>query len=236
MELTKFNSQLFAAFEQVAVHIRQALNTLIELGKLTLERAQRLQQARRARGKDLRTLVATSLDTIAVKISKIVKFNSRLFAAFEQVAVQIRRARNTLTELGKTAFERAQKLQEAPRERENDLRELLASSLDAIVVTDVDRQFVAANPNALHLFGVSEINMKQFTIDAFLLKNQLLDFDADGLSFIGRGEKQGECQIRRLDGRLRLAEYTFVANFVPFRHLFIFRNDRACARVKRVAA
>jgi hypothetical protein len=76
----------------------------------------------------------------------------------------------------------------------------------------------------------------QFTIDAFLLEGQLLYFDGNGLPFISREEKQGECQIRRLDGTLRLAEYIFVANFVPFRHLFTFRNDRKCARVKRVAA
>jgi len=40
------------------------------------------------------------------------------------------------------------------RARENDLRELLASSVDAVVVSNLDRRFVAANPNALNLFGV----------------------------------------------------------------------------------
>jgi PAS domain-containing protein len=33
------------------------------------------------------------------------------------------------------------------------------ASLEAVVVTNVDRRFVAANPIALHLFGVSEINI-----------------------------------------------------------------------------
>ncbi len=245
MEITKFNSRLFAALEQVAVDLRRARNTLTELGKSALERAQRLQEARRARENDLRELLASSLDAIVgswhssmqlCNRGNITKFNSRLFAALEPVSVHLRRARNTLTELGKSALERAQRLPEARRAGENDLRELLASSLDAIVVTNVDRQFVAANPNALHLFGVSEINLRQFTIDAFLLAGQLLYFDANGLPFISREEKQGECQIRRLDGRLRVAEYIFVANFAPFRHLFIFRNDRECARIKRVAA
>jgi PAS domain S-box-containing protein len=236
MEITKFNSQLFAALEQVTVHLRRAQNTLAELGKSVLEKTRRLQQAGRVRENDLRELLASSRDAIVVTSGKITKFNSQLFAALEQVTVHLRRALNTLRGRGKNALEKTRRLQEARHARENDLRELLASSLDAIVVTNVDRRFVAANPKALHLFGVSETNIRQFTIDAFLLEGQLLYFDGNDLPFISREEKQGECQIRRLDGSLRLAEYIFVANFVPFRHLFRFRNDRECARIKRVAA
>jgi PAS domain S-box-containing protein len=153
----------------------------------------------------------------------------------EQMSAHLRRALNALAGRGKNAIGKTRRLQEARRARENDLRELLASSLDAIVVTNVDRRFVAANPKALHLFGVSEANIRQFTIDAFLL-GQIRYFDGNGLSFISREEKQGECQIRRLDGSLRLTEYIFVANFVPFRHLFRFRNDRECAPRRRAAA
>jgi len=104
------------------------------------------------------------------------------------------------------------------------LRKLLASSLDAIVVTNVDRRFVAANPKALDLFGVSEANMKKFTIDAFLSHGQTLSFAGRGSPFIRREKRDGECKIRRLDGSLRAAEYIFVANFVPNRHLCRFRN------------
>ena len=166
---------------------------------------------------------------------EITKFNSQLFGASKEVTVHLRQALNTLTERGKNVLEVTRRLQEARRTRVNDLRELLANSLDAIVVTNVDRRFVAANPKALHLFGVSEANIRQFTIDAFLL-GQIRYFDGNGLPFISRGEKQGECQIRRLDGNLRLTEYIFVANFVPFRHLFRFRNDRECAPRRRAAA
>ena len=103
-------------------------------------------------------------------------------------------------------------------------------------MTNVDRRFVAANPKALHLFGVSETNLRQFTIDAFVLESEILYFDGNGLPFISREETQGECKIRRLTGSLRIAEYIFVANFVPFRHLFIFRNDREWVFRKRAAA
>jgi len=235
-KISKFSSQFFAALKQVTGHLRRVQNSLTELAKSGIEKTQRLQEAGRARANDLRELLASSLDAIVVTRGKISKFNSQLFAALEQVTVHLRGKLNTLTKLRNSAFEKTRKLQEARHARENDLRELLASSLDAIVVTNLDRQFVAANPNALHLFGISETNIRQFTVDAFLLEGQLVYFDANGLPFISREGKHGECQIRRLDGRLRLAEYIFVANFVPFRHLFIFRNDRECARIKRAAA
>jgi PAS domain S-box-containing protein len=233
MEITKFSSQLSAALEQVSAHLWRALNTLTVRGKSVLEKTRRLQESYRA--SDLRKVLASSLDAIVVTSDKITTFSSRLFAASEQVSAHLRRALNTLAGRGKNAIGKTRRLQEARRARENDLRELLASSLDAIVVTNVDRRFVAANPKALHLFGVSEANIRQFTIDAFLL-GQIRYFDGNGLSFISREEKQGECQIRRLDGSLRLTEFIFVANFVPFRHLFRFRNVRECAPRRRAAA
>jgi PAS domain-containing protein len=232
-KITKFRSKLFAALEQVTAHLRRVLNTLTVRGKNVLEKTRRLQESYRA--SDLRKLLASSLDAIAATSGKITKFRSKLFAELEKVTVHLRRELSTLTGRGKNALEKTRRLQEARRARENDLRELLASSLDAIVVTNVDRRVVAANLKALHLFGVSEANIRQFTIDAFLL-GQIRYFDGNGLPFISREGKQGECQIRRLDGSLRLTEYIFVANFVPFRHLFRFRNDRECARIKRVAA
>jgi PAS domain S-box-containing protein len=104
------------------------------------------------------------------------------------------------------------------------LRKLLANAIDAVVVTDDDHRFVAANPKALDLFGISETNLRNFTIDAFLLRGQILYFDGNGSPFIGREERHGECKIRRMDGSLRAAEYIFAANFVPRRHLCRFLN------------
>jgi PAS domain-containing protein len=205
-KITKFRSQLFAALEQVTAHLRRELSTLTGRGKNALEKTRRLQEAGRARENDLRELMASSLDAIVVTSDKITRFRSQLLAALEQVTVHLRRGLSTLTGRGKNALEKTRRLQEARRARENDLRELMASSLDAIVVTNADRQFVAANPKALHLFGVSEANIRQFTIDAFLL-GQIRYFDGNGLLFKSRKEKQGECQIRRLDGSLLLTEY-----------------------------
>ena len=104
------------------------------------------------------------------------------------------------------------------------MRKLLASSPDAVVVTDVDHRFVDANPKALDLFGVSEANMRKFTVDIFLSRGQISKLDGNGSLFRRPKAKYGRCEIRRLDGSLRLAEYRFFANFVPFQHLYRFHN------------
>jgi len=75
--------------------------------------------------------------------------------------------------------------------RENDLRSLLASSLDAIVVTDSDRRLVAANAKALELFGISEFNFRNFTLDAFVP-----NFDWSDSSFERQEARLNRCQFR----------------------------------------
>jgi hypothetical protein len=64
---------------------------------------------------------------------EITEFSSRLFVAWEQVTVYLRRVLNTLTVRVKNALEKTRRLQESCRA--SDLRKVLASSLDAIVVT-----------------------------------------------------------------------------------------------------
>jgi len=112
---------------------------------------------------------------------------------------------------------------------------VLASSLDATVVTSVGRRFVAANPKTSSLFGISETNMKMFTIDAFLSRGRIPFFDENGAPFISRKEKHGQCKIR-LDGSARVAKCLFVAKYLPLQHLCKFRNDRKRALRKRLAA
>jgi PAS domain-containing protein len=155
---------------------------------------------------------------------EITKYRSQLFTVSEQATVYFRQAQNTLTRLGRTVADKPQRLQEALLARENDLRDLLVSSLDPIVVTDVTWRFVVANPKGQDLFGVSETNMRMFNIDAFIRIGQRSYFDANLSPFVGRTEKHGQCTIKRLDGSLRVADYIFVANFVPYRHLCRFDN------------
>jgi PAS domain S-box-containing protein len=218
MEIIKFS----VASKEVTVHLRQALNTLTERGKNLLEKTQRLQEARRARVNHLRELLASSLDAIVVTNGKIIKFSSQ-FVASKEVTVHLRQALNTLTERGKNLLEKTQRLQEARRARVNHLRELLVHSADAIVVTNGDGRLVYANPKALDLFGVSELNMKKFTIDTFLSHCQILELRLKWF-VIRRDERYGKCKISRLDGSLRVAQYILVANVIPRRYLYIFLN------------
>jgi len=157
-------------------------------------------------------------------LMQITKFRSELFVAFEQMAVHLQRAQNTLARLVRSFAEKRRRLQQSLREGEDGLRNLLASSSDAVVVTNGDHRLVAANPRALDLFGISEANMGNFTIDAFLPHKQILDFNGNGPPFIKREERHGKCPIRRLNGSLRIAEYTFVTNFAGRRHLSTFHD------------
>jgi PAS domain-containing protein len=224
MQITKFRSELFIALEQATVHVHRAQNRLTRLGKSIAEKRRRLQEAIRVTENGLRKLLANSLHAIVVFNGKTTKFRSELFIALEQVTVHVQRAQNTFASLGRSVVQERRRLQEAVRVRENGLRKLLASSLDAVVVTNGDRRLVAANPKALDLLGISEANLRQFTIDAFLPHGQILDFDGTGPPFLRGEERRGKCKIRRLDGSLRVAEYIFVANFVPLRHLSRFRD------------
>jgi PAS domain S-box-containing protein len=216
--IAKYRSQVFAISEHVRLYLRQAKK------RLTTSVGQKLQQAFCARKNDVQNFLANSRDAIAGTQGKIAKYRSQLFATSEQVTLYLGQAQTTLTRLGRRAVDKPRRLRKTLRTRENELRKLLANAIDAVVVTDDDHRFVAANPKALDLFGISETNLRNFTIDAFLLRGQILYFDGNGSPFIGREERHGECKIRRMDGSLRAAEYIFAANFVPRRHLCRFLN------------
>jgi PAS domain-containing protein len=146
----KFKSQAHIALEQATVHLERVQQILASLGRGA---ADKLQEARRTRENDLRKLLANSLDAIVFANGKIAKFRLPLFIALKKVTVHFQRAQKTLTRLGRSVIDRPRRLQEARRTSENDLRKLLANSLDAIVVTDGDHRLVYANPKALDLFG-----------------------------------------------------------------------------------
>jgi PAS domain-containing protein len=133
----------------------------------------------------------------------------------------VRQAGQKVANTGREIASKPHRARDARKARENDLLNLMETSLDAIVVTDDAHRFVAANTNALQLFGVSYANIKNFTLDSFIANAQVAGFNGHSAS------KTGNCKIRRLDGKVRLAEYEFTANHVPFRHLCIFRSARS---------
>lgn len=152
-----------------------------------------------------------------------VKFRSQAFIALNKVTVHLQGVQKTIVGLGGRVIDKFRRLQEARRTREHDLRKLLANCLDATVVTDGDHRLVYANPKALDLFGVSELNIRKFTIDTFLSHCQILELRRKWFA-IRRDERYGKCKISRLDGSLRVAEYIFVANFISRQDLYRFEH------------
>lgn len=158
--------------------------------------------------------------------------SASLFAVFENVSARLQRAWDVLANVKQRAIKEHRRWQEVLIERKGKVGQLLADSLEAIVVTNDKRRLLAANPPALALFGVSPKNLERFTIDAFLPASELLEFERNGPLFLRGKERRGECKIRRLDGTLRVVEFTFQANFVPRRHLSRFRDVTNREKVK----
>jgi PAS domain S-box-containing protein len=218
-KIATFGSQALIALNKVTVHLQRAQKTLTRLGRGAVDK---LQEGGRTKENDLRKLPGNSLDAIVID-GKITTFGSQAFIGLNKVMAHLQRAQKALTRLGRSVIDKPRRLQEARRTSENDLRKLLENSLDAIVVTDGDHRLVYANPKALDIFGVSELNMRKFTIDTFLSHCQILKLQRKWFA-IRRDEKYGKCKISRLDGSLRVAEYIFVANFISRQDLYIFEH------------
>ena len=212
----QFRSQLFIALELATIVLRQKVHSAFERSVTGGRRI--VRGAFHVSSSHLQRLVTISRDAIVITNEKII---SQVFVGLVQVAVHLERAHDKLLRLGRSVAGQPRRLEEVHRARENDLRELLASSPDAIVVTDANRRFVEANPKALVLFGVSDANLRKFTIDAFFFRGQIPESEGNGSPF---RTKYGRCEIRRLDGSLRVAECCFFAYFIPRRHVYKFRN------------
>jgi PAS domain-containing protein len=163
---------------------------------------------------------------------RTIRVLSSLFVALENMELHFRRARDAFLELPLIVMREPRMLREAILKRRNTLRTLLTDSSDAIVVLNDDRCLLAANPPAIELFGVSQKNISKFSIDAFLPVSQVSNFKRKGVPFLRGKELRGKCEIRRLDGCLRVAEFSFQPNFVPGRHLSRF-HDITCRQERK---
>jgi PAS domain-containing protein len=155
---------------------------------------------------------------------RIARVSLSLLLVLENVSAHLQRMWDAIVGICFRVMKEPRRLQEALHERETRLQRLVTNSFDAIVVMNDERRLLVANPPALALFGVSEKNIDKFTIDAFLPYSRVPDFERHGPPFVRGRELQGECEIRRLDGSLRVAEFSFQTNFVPSRHLARFRE------------
>jgi PAS domain-containing protein len=168
--------------------------------------------------------LASCRDAIVKVNTKVTTFTARLLVGLKPLKVLLLRPHQTFTRLARTIADKPRSLREERCERENNLRQLLTTSFDAIVVTNNDGRFVMANSIALDLFGISERNLTMFTIAAFLPQRQFVELHGNGGHFMNCKEREGKCEIKPLNGRLLVAQYTFVANIAPARSLYRFRD------------
>jgi PAS domain-containing protein len=154
--------------------------------------SRRLEEALRGGTSLLRKSAATSRDAIVATNAKI---TGQLFIGLGHVGIYLRQAQNMVMGLERSVASKPRRLQEALRARENDLQTLLESSSDAIVVTNCDRRFVTANSKGLDLFGVSETNMRKFTVDIFFCRGQIPKFLGHISPFRGRKVNMGDARF-----------------------------------------
>jgi len=205
--VTRLGSEVSSASKKGIVQVRIAQERAAILRRIGVDKVQKLRHESEI---GLRRLWAGGHDASVATIEKVVRLRSQVSAVSKQVAMKLQKAQNALTALARTIADKPRRNREARWARENELGCLLASSLDAIVVTDSARRLVAANAKALELFGVSASNIRNFTLDAFVP-----NFNWSDVSFKSQEARLNRCKIRRLDGDLCVAECQFVASIVP---------------------
>jgi PAS domain-containing protein len=223
MVITKFRTQLSVSLDQASACLQLTENALDQLQRRV---ANYLQQVRHDLANDLRNLRAGSRDALMVGNERIARMGSQISAASRQAAMRFQTAQSAITGLERSIVDKPRRTREARWAKENELRNSLASSVDPVIVTDGDRRLVAANATALELFGISELNMRNFTLDTFVANVEPRDFDRDS-SLESHDARLSRCKIRRLDGGLRIAECQCIAGIVPGRHLYKFLNAKS---------
>jgi PAS domain S-box-containing protein len=118
-----------------------------------------------------------------------------------------------------------ERVEQALRASETQLRAIFASALDAIVVADDEGRYVDCNPAAEELFGVPR---------RALLGRAVGDVAAAGAEaelawkeFRRKGTATGTFRLRRPDGGERDVEFSATADVMPGRHVSVLRDVTA---------
>ena len=220
MVIAKFRSQLSISWDQALALLRHAENVLDRLKRKV---ANWLRQVRQDFSNDCRALRADSRRVRIVANETLVRWGSRVVEASRHATMRPRNAQNAVSGSESGMVFKPRGILRSQGTSENDVRNFLANSLDAVVLTDRHRRLVAANAKSLELFGISEFNMRNFTLDAFVASVEPPDLDWSHARSKGR-EVRLRCKIRRLDGGSLLADCQFVAGILPHRYLCKFLN------------
>lgn len=121
-------------------------------------------------------------------------------------------------------FDKVRSAAAAAGDRERELRAIIDTTSDALLVADDERRYVAANPAACRLFGLPQDELLGRRIDDFIPGADPHAIDEVWKEFLEVGEQRGEIGLRRPDGREIVVDFAAVARHLPGRHLSILRD------------
>jgi PAS domain S-box-containing protein len=125
---------------------------------------------------------------------------------------------------------------EALHESEQRLRAVFDNVLDAILITNDDREYLDANPAACKLLGIARDELLGSKLEDFVPEAERETSRAAWREFLRSGRMEGEFRLRRADGQIRIAEFKAKANFLPGRHLSVLRDVTERKRVEEALA
>ena len=123
--------------------------------------------------------------------------------------------------VGRDITERRQ-TEEVVKVREQQLRAIFESVVDAIVIVDDDGYYVDANPAATKLFSLPYYQLLGKKVSDFMEPD--FDFELAWRAFQEQRQVSGALRLIREDGTVRDVEYSAIANFLPGRHLSVMHD------------
>jgi PAS domain S-box-containing protein len=219
MKTIAFGSQLSAVIKQLSFHHQRLQNRLIRVRRSAADAFRHLDGACHEVIGKLQKICGAARLGMNREIPKLV---FRLYFTLEQAALLFEKAQHSFTKWAKKVGDERSRSRARRSPTEVHLWNLTAASQVAAILTDSGGRLTAANPKALDLLGVSESNVRNFSIDAFLVRDGIGDFAKSSLRVKRRRERRGQCKIRRLDGRVSRVEYIAVCDIFPYRHLYKF--------------
>lgn len=103
-----------------------------------------------------------------------------------------------------------------------EFQSIFDAALDAILILDDNGICLEANPSALSLLGATRTDVIGQSIQRF--HSPIEDFASVWQRFLERTPQQGEAELVRKDGNRIFVEYTASANYLPGRHVAVFRD------------
>nr|WP_283102338.1 PAS domain-containing sensor histidine kinase [Haloplanus sp. XH21] len=117
---------------------------------------------------------------------------------------------------------RARRRNERLSRRERQFRAVFEGTLDALVITDGDGEYVAANPAAADLFGLPREELIGKHVADFATRDA--DIGTTWEAFLADGKQRGEFRLHRPDGEVRTVAFAATANVLPGHHLSALRD------------